>query len=71
MYDNPCANAAELYPRSGKWEPSIALILDVARSLARRVALTKLVELDATVRPNLEALLAATIVKFNGQLVVP
>ena len=71
VYADPSANVAELYPRSGKREPSRTLILDVARNFARRVPLTKLVELDAAVRPYLAALLAATIAKFNGQLVVP
>ena len=70
-YADPQVNAAELYPRTGRREPSRTLILDVARNFARRIPLTKLVELDASVRPYLAALLAVTIAKFKGELVVP
>ena len=71
IHADPSVNVVELYPRQGRREPTRTLILDVARNFARRVPLTKLVELDPAVRPYLAALLAATIAKFKGDLIVP
>ena len=56
----------------GKWRgPSRTLLFDVARRLARRVLLTKLVELDSNVRPYLAALMVAALVQAGETLVVP
>ena len=47
------------------------LLFDIARGLARRVPLTKLVELDGDVRPYLAALMVAALVRAHETLVVP
>ena len=47
------------------------LLFDVARELAHRVPLTKLVELDGDVRPYLTALMVATLAQAGETLVVP
>ena len=51
--------------------PSRTLLFDVTRGLARRVPLTKLVELDGDVRPYLAALMVATLARAGETLVVP
>ena len=51
--------------------PSRMLLFDVARRLACRVPLTKLVELDGNVRPYLAALMVAALVQVGETLVVP
>ena len=51
--------------------PSRTLLFDVARRLAHRVPLTKLVELDGDVCPYLTALMVATLVWAGETLVVP
>ena len=51
--------------------PSRPLLFDVARGLARRVPLTKLVELDGDVRPYLAALMVAALARAGETLVVP
>ena len=51
--------------------PPRTLLFDVARGLARRVLLTKLVELDGDVRPYLAALMVATLARAGETLVVP
>ena len=43
----------------------------MARGLARRVPLTKLVELDGDVHPYLTALMVAALVRAGETLVVP
>ena len=69
--------AADLFdaiPRGkgGKWRgPSRTLLFDVTRGLARRVLLTKLVELDGDVHPYLAALMVATLAWAGKTLVVP
>ena len=50
---------------------SRTLLFDVARGLARRVPLTKLVELDGDIRPYLATLMVATLVWAGETLVVP
>jgi hypothetical protein len=47
------------------------MLNDIARGLARRVPLTKLVELDGDVRPYLAALMIAALHKAGDALVVP
>ena len=47
------------------------LLFDVARGLARRVPLTKLVELDSDVRPYLATLMVATLAQVGKTLVAP
>ena len=51
--------------------PSRTLLFDVACGLARRVPLTKLVELDGDVRPYLAALMVAALARVGETLVVP
>ena len=68
------AFTADVLPRgeSGRRRgPSRTLLFDVARGLARRVPLTKLVELDGDVRPYLAALMVAALVRAHETLVVP
>ena len=56
----------------GKWRGlSRTLLFDVARRLAHRVLLTKLVELDGNVHPYLTALMVAALVWVGKTLVVP
>ena len=50
---------------------SKTLLFDVARGLARRVPLTKLVELDGDVHPYLTTLMVATLAWAGKTLVVP
>ena len=68
------AFTADVLPRgeSGRRRgPSRTLLFDVARGLARRVPLTKLVELDGDVRPYLAALMVAALMRAHETLVVP
>ena len=51
--------------------PSRTLLFDIARGLARRVPLTKLVELDGDVRPYLATLMVAALARVGETLVVP
>ena len=64
---------ADSLPRGekGRRGPSRTLLYDVARELARRVPLTKLVELDGDVRPYLAALMVASLYRAGETLVVP
>ena len=58
--------------KGGKWRgPSRTLLFDVTRGLARRVPLTKLVELDGDVHPYLTALMVAALARAGKTLVVP
>ena len=55
-----------------KWRgPSRTLLFDITCGLARRVPLTKLVELDGDVRPYLAALMVAALAWMGKTLVVP
>ena len=47
------------------------MLNDIARGLAPRVPLTKLVQLDGDVRPYLAALMIAALNKAGDELVVP
>ena len=77
LVDNSMPIAAALFnaiPRGegGKWRGlSRTLLFDVARGLARRVPLTKLVELDGDVHTYLAALMVATLAWAGKTLVVP
>lgn len=51
--------------------PARTMMHDIARGLARRVPLTKLVALDGDVRPYLAALMVAAIHKAKGELIIP
>ena len=51
--------------------PGRTLLFDVACGLARRVLLTKLVELDGDVHPYLAALMVAALAQAGKTLVVP
>ena len=62
---------AEVVPRGGRRGPTRTLLYDVAKGLARRVLLTKLVALDGDVRPYLAALMVAALHRAKDKLVVP
>ena len=47
------------------------LLFDVARGLAHRVPLTKLVELDGNMQPYLAALMVAALVRAHKTLTIP
>ena len=51
--------------------PSRSLLFDIARGLAHRVPLTKLVELDGNVQPYLAMLMVAALVWAHKTLIIP
>ena len=51
--------------------PSRTLLFDIARGLAHRVPLTKLIELDGDVHPYLATLMVAALARVGKTLVVP
>ena len=51
--------------------PSRTLLFNVAKGLARRVPLTKLVALDGDIRPYLASLMVAALHRAGDKLVVP
>ena len=51
--------------------PARTMLQDIARGLARRVPLTKLVTIDADVRPYLASLLVAAMHRAGDELVIP
>lgn len=60
----PSVNMADHFPRGEagrKRGPARTMLMDVARGLARRVPLTKLVALDGDVRPYLASLMVAAL----------
>ena len=67
----PSVNFLQAVPRGSTRAPARTLLHDVARGLARRVPLTKLVELDGDVRPYLAALMVAALQRANESLIVP
>ena len=68
----PSVNFAEQYPRGGKKKgPARNMLFDVARGLARRVPLTKLVELDGDIRPYLASLMVSALHRAGDRLFVP
>ena len=58
-------SGVQLVPRGvdGRREPARTLLFDVARTLAKKMPLMKLVELDQDVRPYLAALMVAAMAK--------
>ena len=54
-----------------KRAPARTMMYDIARGLARRVPLMKLVDLDDDVRPYLAALMVSAIHKAKGELIIP
>ena len=51
--------------------PSCTLLFHIARGLARRVPLARLVELDGNVQPYLAALMVATLVRAHETFTIP
>jgi hypothetical protein len=67
-------NMLELVPRGegGRRKgPAESMLIDVARGLARRVPLTKLIALDSNIRPYLASLMVAALHRAKDKLVVP
>lgn len=70
----PSVNFSELVPRGEggrRRGPAKTMMFDVARGLARRVPLTKLVALDGDIRPYLASLMVAALHRAKDKLVVP
>ena len=67
----PTVNFLQSVPRGSARAPARTLLHDVARGLARRVPLTKLVELDGDVRPYLASLMVAALQRANESLIIP
>lgn len=70
----PTINFNDVVPRGegGRRKgPTRTMLFDVARGLARRVPLTKLVALDGDVRPYLASLMVAALHRAKDKLVVP
>ena len=67
----PTINFLQPVPRGSARAPARTLLHDVAKGLARRVPLTKLIELDGDVRPYLAALMVAAMHKADERLIVP
>ena len=67
-------NMLELVPRGegGRRKgPAKSMLINVARGLARRVPLTKLIALDSDIRPYLVSLMVAALHWAKDKLVVP
>ena len=67
-------NVADLIPREstrGRRGPSRTLLFDVARGMAHRIPLTKLIQLDADIRPYLASLMVAAMAKAGDRLAYP
>ena len=76
LIDSPKAsvNMLELVPRGeGGRRNGLAkyMLIDVARVLARRVPLTKLIALDRDIRPYLASLMVAALHRAKYKLVIP
>ena len=67
----PTVNAAKVTPTGARRAPARLMLNDIARGLARRVPLTKLVQLDGDVRPYLASLMIAALHKAGDTLVIP
>lgn len=65
----PRVNVAAALPRGRG--PSRTIMFDVARGLARRVPLTKLIHMDSDVRPFLASLLVSAVHKAKQPLFIP
>ena len=76
LIENPkvSVNMLELVPRGdgGQWKgPAKSMLIDIARGLAQRVPLTKLIALDSNIRPYLASLMVAALHRAKDKLVVP
>ena len=76
LIENPkvSVNMLELVPRGDggrRKGPAKSMLIDVARGLARRVPLTKLIALDSDIRPYLASLMVAALHRAKDKLVVP
>lgn len=68
----PAVNTANLLPTGAQRRaPARTMLQDIAKGMARRVPLTKLVSLDGDVRPYLASLLVSAMHRAGDQLVVP
>lgn len=68
----PAINTAHLFPTgTQKKGPARVMLQDIAKGLARRVPLTKLVTLDGDVRPYLASLLVSAMHRAGDELVIP
>ena len=68
----PAINATSLLPAgSHRKGPAKTMLQDIARGLARRVPLTKLVSLDGDIRPYLAALMVSALHKAGEALAIP
>ena len=68
----PTINGANLLPAGAlKTGPARTMLQDIAKGLARRIPLTKLIELDADIRPYLASLMVAAMHKAGDTIVVP
>lgn len=70
----PTVNMMDAIPRGegGRRKgPARTMLFDVARGLARRIPLTKLVALDGDVRPYLASLMVSALHRANDTLVYP
>jgi hypothetical protein len=67
----PQVNFTDTLPRGSRRGPARTLMFDVARGLARRVPLTKLMELDGDVRPYLASLIVSALHRAGDKLIIP
>ncbi len=68
----PSINTTNLLPAgSYRKGPARTFLHDIARGLARRVPLTKLVALDGDIRPYMAALMVSALHKAGEALVIP
>ena len=70
----PTVNLTDALPRGEggrRRGPVRTMMFDIARGLARRVPLTKLVALDGDIRPYLASLMVAALHRAGDKLVVP
>ena len=68
----PAINTTNILPTGAQRKgPARTMLQDIARGLARRVPLTKLVALDADVRPYLAALMVSALHRAGEELVIP
>ena len=68
----PAINTTNILPTgSQRRGPARAMLQDIARGLARRVPLTKLVMLHADIRPFLAALMVSALHRAGDELVIP
>jgi hypothetical protein len=67
----PQINFTDALPRGSRRGPARTLMFDVARGLARRVPLTKLMALDGDVRPYLASLIVSALHRAGDKLIIP